>query len=223
MLSIFLVTALVVFLAELGDKTQLVCMAFVARFGVWKVLAAVSAAVVVNTGLAVVLGEGLSRIVPFSTLQIVAGVGFLGFGLWSLRSEEEDENCPDPNRKKGSPFWTVFFTFFVAELGDKTQLVTLGLAAKQGLPLITWLGASTGLIGAQALGIFMSGFIAKHVPPRALQLGAAAIFFVFGTLSLYQNLPSHFISPVAILVYLLVLSSLAYLMIRKKSQPLPRR
>ena len=218
MLSIFLLTALVVFLAELGDKTQLVCMAFVARFGVWKVLAAVSAAVVVNTGLAVVLGEGLSRIVPFSTLQIVAGVGFLGFGLWSLRSEEGEENCPDPNRKKGSPFWTVFFTFFIAELGDKTQLVTLGLAAKQGLPLITWLGASTGLIGAQALGIFMSGLIAKHIPPRSLQVGAASIFFIFGTLSLYQNLPRHFISPISVLLYVIVLSFVAYLMIRKKSQ-----
>lgn len=223
MLSIFLLTAVVVFLAELGDKTQLVCIAFVARFGVWKVLAAASAAVVVNTGLAVVLGEGLSRVVPFSTLQIIAGVGFIGFGLWSLRSEEEEENCPDPSRKKGSPFWTVFFTFFVAELGDKTQLVTLGLAAKQGLPFITWLGASTGLIGAQALGIFMSGFIAKYVPPRALQLGAAGIFFIFGTLSLYQNLPRHFISPIVVLAYILILSFLAYLMIRKKSQPLLRR
>lgn len=219
MLSIFLLTAVVVFLAELGDKTQLVCMAFVARFGVWKVLAATSAAVVVNTGLAVALGEGLSRIVPFSTLQIVAGMGFLGFGLWSLRSEEEEENCPDPNRKKGSPFWTVFFTFFVAELGDKTQLVTLGLAAKQGLPLITWLGASTGLIGAQALGIFMSGFIAKHIPPRALQVGAAGIFFIFGTLSLYQNLPRHFISPISVLSYVIVLSFLAYLMTGVKRTP----
>ncbi|KAF0196055.1 MAG: hypothetical protein FD169_1121 [Bacillota bacterium] len=220
MLSIFLLTAVVVFLAELGDKTQLVCMAFVARFGVWKVLSAASAAVVVNTGLAVALGEGLSRIVPFSTLQIIAGAGFLGFGLWSLRSEEEEENCPDSNRKKGSPFWTVFFTFFVAELGDKTQLITLGLAAKQGLPVITWLGASAGLIAAQALGIFMSGFIAKHIPPRALQVGAAGIFFIFGTLSLYQNLPKHFISPVVVLAYVLILSFLSYLLLRKKSSTL---
>lgn len=218
MLSIFALTAVVVFLAELGDKTQLVCMALVARFGVWKVFAAASAAIVVNTGLAVAVGEGLSRIVPFSTLQIVAGVGFLGFGLWSLRSEE-DEDCPEVNRKKGNPFWTVFFTFFVAELGDKTQLVTLGLSAKQGLPVITWLGASTGLIGAQALGIFMSSFIAKRVPPKALQLGAAAIFFVFGTLSLYQNLPAGLVTPLSILGYAIILSLLAYLMVRTTKSP----
>lgn len=220
MLSVLLVTAAVVFLAELGDKTQLVCMAFVARFGVWMVLGAASAAVVVNTALAVIVGEGISRIVPFSTLQIIAGLGFLAFGLWSLRSEQEEDDCPDLKRNKGNPFWTIFFTFFVAELGDKTQLVTLGLAAQQGMPLITWLGASIGLIAAQALGIFMSGFIAKHVPPRIVQFGAATIFFVFGTLSLYQNVPRNFVSPLGVAAYVLGLALLIYLLVRKKNQPL---
>jgi len=213
-----MLTALVVFLAELGDKTQLVCMALVARYGVWKVFAAASAAVLVNTGLAVAVGEGVSRIVPFSTLQIIAGIGFLGFGLWSLRSETEDEDCPDINKKKSNPFWTVFFTFFIAELGDKTQLVTLGIAAQQGQPIITWLGASLGLIAAQAVGIFLSSFIAKHIPPRMMQIGAAAIFLIFGTISLYQNLPAHLLTPLSVLGYLLTLGLVTYIVV-KTSHP----
>lgn len=217
MLTSVVLIAAVVFLAELGDKTQLVCMAFVARFGAWKVLAGASAAVLLNTGLAVVVGEGLTRVVPIPTLQIIAGIGFIGFGFWTLRGGGGEEECREVSGKQRHPFWTVFIAFFVAELGDKTQLVTLGLAAKQGEPLVTWLGASLGLIAAQALGIFMSAWIATHIPPRALKVGAAVIFFAFGSLSLYQNLPWLAASKIYVALYLIFLTGAIAVLARKNS------
>lgn len=214
-LSVLLLTTFTVFLAEMGDKTQLVAMAFVAQFGAMKVLGAISAAIVANTALAVILGEGLSRIVPFSTLQLVAAVGFLGFGLWSLRCGEP-EDCDVPGECQGNPFWTIFLAFFVAELGDKTQLVTLGLTAQQGNPWMVFFGASLGLIAAGALGIFLSSFIYRFIPPRAVQLGAAGLFFIFGTVSLYNSLPGTLLTAPIILGYFAVLGSFSYLIVTKR-------
>lgn len=217
MFTSVLLIAAAVFLAELGDKTQLVCMAFVARFGPWKVLAGASAAALLNAGLAVVVGEGLTRVVPISTLQIIAGIGFLGFGFWSLRGGEGENDCPEVTGRRQSPFWTVFIAFFVAELGDKTQLVTLGLTAQQDAPLVTMLGASLGLITAQALGIFMSAWIAKHIPPRAVKVGAAVMFFAFGSVSLYQNLPMLTANRAYLTLYVVFLTAAFAVLVRKKS------
>ena len=214
-MSVLILTSITVFLAEMGDKTQLVAMAFVAQFGAAKVLGAISVAIVANTALAVLLGEGLSRIVPFSTLQLIAAIGFLGFGLWSLRCGEP-EDCDLPGECKGNPFWTIFLAFFVAELGDKTQLVTLGLTAQQGNPWMVFFGASLGLVAAGALGIFLSSFVYRFIPPRAVQLGAAGLFFVFGTASLYSSVPDALLTVPIIFVYFAVLGSLSYLIIKKK-------
>ncbi|HSL93063.1 MAG TPA: TMEM165/GDT1 family protein [Bacillota bacterium] len=214
-MSVLLLTSITVFLAEMGDKTQLVAMAFVAQFGAAKVLGAISAAIVANTALAVLLGEGLSRLVPFSTLQLIAAIGFLGFGLWSLRCGEP-EDCDVPGECKGNPFWTIFLAFFVAELGDKTQLVTLGLTAQQGNPWMVFAGASLGLVAAGALGIFLSSFIYKFIPPRAVQLGAALLFFIFGTVSLYSSVPKSLKTVPIILAYFAVLGSLSYLIVKKR-------
>jgi putative Ca2+/H+ antiporter (TMEM165/GDT1 family) len=213
-MSALLITAGVVFLAELGDKTQLIAMAFVAKFGVWQVLAGASAAIVVNSALAVILGTGLGRLVPSSLLQLVAGIGFLGFGLWSLYCGEED--CDEVRTRGRSPFLTVFIAFFVAELGDKTQLVTMGLAVQQETPVLTFLGASIGLIAAGALGIFLSKMIAKLIPPRTMKMGAAAVFFTFGSLSLYRNLPAKVVTPPSIALYFAGLLALSYLVFERR-------
>ena len=214
-MSVLLLTSFTVFLAEMGDKTQLVAMAFVAQFGAGRVLTAISAAMVANTALAVLLGEGLSRVVPFSTLQLIAAIGFLGFGLWSLRCGEA-QDCDAPGECHGNPFWTIFLAFFVAELGDKTQLVTLGLTAQQGNPLMVFVGASLGLIAAGALGIFLSNFIYRFIPPRAVQLGAAGLFFIFGTVSLYTSVPSFMVTIPIMFGYLALLSTLSYLIMTKR-------
>jgi len=214
-------TAMVVFLAELGDKTQLMCMAFVAKFGMRQVFMGASAAALLNTALAVVLGEGLTRAIPLTTLQMLAGIGFLGFGFWTMRQGRRNEMCPTPTSRSRHPFWTVFFSFFLAEFGDKTQLVTLGLTAKFDNPLLIWVGASAGLIAAQLVGIGMSGYISKRLPPTFLQKSAAIMFLAFGSVTLYQSVPPYLQHPLVVLAYLCLLGTTALVMLRR--QQVPRR
>jgi len=212
----FVTAASVVFLAELGDKTQLMCMAFVAKYGVQRVFAGAAAAAVLNTALAVLMGEGLTRIVPLSTLQLLAGLGFLLFGFWTMRQGEREDMCPTQAASGRHPFWTVFFSFFVAEFGDKTQLVTLGLTARFDNPLLMWLGASFGLVAAQLVGINMSGWLSKRLPPHILQVSAATMFLVFGSITLYQNIPDRVKTPMIVLTYLALLGLTSYLLMQKK-------
>lgn len=216
-LLVSLVTAaFVVFLAELGDKTQLMCMAFVAKYGMRRVFAGAAAAAVLNTALAVLMGEGLTRIIPLSTLQLFAGMGFLVFGFWTIRQGEREDMCPSQTATKKHPFWTVFFSFFVAEFGDKTQLVTLGLTAKFDAPLLMWAGASLGLVAAQLVGISMSGWLSKRVPPRILQASAAIMFLAFGSATLYQSAPDSAKTPMILMTYVALLGLTSYLMVQKK-------
>lgn len=194
-------TAVVVFLAELGDKTQLMCMALVARFGMRWVFLGSAAAAVLNTAIAVLMGEGLTQVIPLSMLQIFAGLGFLFFGFWTMRTGKREEMCETRAGVVRHPFWTVFLSFFLAEFGDKTQLVTIGLSATLDQPIFTLIGASAGLIAAQLVGIGMSGVISKYLPPRMLQLGAAIMFLLFGSITLYQNVPTLSKSPLLLLGY----------------------
>lgn len=205
-----LLTAAAVFLAEIGDKTQLVAMAMVAQFGMWRVFSGITAAIIVNSALAVLLGEGLSRVIPLGTLQVAAALGFLAFGFWSLRCPE-GEDCEVPGECRGNPFWAIFTAFFLAELGDKTQLVTLGFTAQQNNPLAVFVGASLGLIAAGALGIFLSGFVYRFISPQRVSHIAAALFFIFGSLTLYTSLPRHLVSSAAVAGYLLLLGTLIWL------------
>jgi len=209
-------TAFVVFLAELGDKTQLMCMALVAKYGVRQVFAGAASAAVLNTALAVLMGEGLTRVIPLSTLQLLAGLGFLAFGFWTMRQGEREELCPRQTTSGRHPFWTVFLAFFVAEFGDKTQLVTIGLVAKFDTPLLMWLGASFGLVAAQLVGISMSGWLSKRLPPHILQVGAAIMFLAFGSLTLYQSVPGGLRAPMIMLTYVAMLGLTSSLLMRKQ-------
>lgn len=199
-------TAAIVFLAELGDKTQLVCLGLVAKFGTSRVLIGALLAALLNTALAVTLGEGLNHLLPLSLLEPLAALGFIGFGLWSLRAIHAEGNCPDVSPATHHPLAAICMAFFIAELGDKTQLVTLGLAAKQSAPLYTWLGAGLGLFAAQALAILASAKLAALVPPRVLKSGAAIVFISFGLLSLsrYLDLSPLSAAPALLLLFLLL-------------------
>jgi putative Ca2+/H+ antiporter (TMEM165/GDT1 family) len=202
-------TAAIVFLAELGDKTQLVCLGLVAKFGASRVLVGALLAALMNTALAVGLGEGLNHLMPLWLLEPLASLGFIGFGLWSLRAMRGEGNCPDVPPASHHPLAAICMAFFLAELGDKTQLVTLGLAAKQSAPLYTWLGAGLGLFAAQALAILASAKIAALVPPRVLKSGAAIVFISFGLLSLsrYLDLSPLQAAPALLLLFLLLLTA----------------
>lgn len=185
----FLASLAMVVLAEMGDKTQLLAMAFATRFKAGTVLWGVLAATLANHFLAVIVGNYTAQLIPMLYIQIATAVSFVLFGLWTLRGDRlEDED----KRFKFSPFWTVAVAFFLAEMGDKTQLATVALAAKYQTILPIWMGTTTGMIIADAIGIIIGNLLGKRIPEKAVKWFAALVFILFGLWGLYEYLPRLF-------------------------------
>ena len=169
-------------LAEMGDKTQLLAMAFATRY-VWKtVLWGVFAATLVNHFLAVMVGNYLDRFLPMEYVKIAASAAFILFGLWTLRG---DTLKGEDQRFNYSPFWTVAVAFFLAEMGDKTQLATVALAAEFKTIIPVWLGTTAAMVIADAIAIGVGIVLGKRIPEKTIKWVAAFIFIAFGVLGLY--------------------------------------
>lgn len=170
-----------IFIAELGDKTQLVALCLASRFNAWVVLAGITVATLVVHVFSVLLGGGVGHFLPQAWIDLAAGLAFIGFGLWTLRGDVlEDENCGATRVR--SPFWLVATTFFLAELGDKTMLGTVALATGNAL-IPVWLGSTLGMVVSDGLAIIVGQLLGKRLPERAIRVGAAVIFFGFGLYS----------------------------------------
>lgn len=206
----FINAALWVVAAEMGDKTQLLAMAMASKYKAGKVMIGVLIATVLNHALAVAVGSYLSTRIPMDTIKIVAGVAFLVFGLWTLRGDKIDEE-DNKKKKKFGPVVTVAIAFFIAEMGDKTQLMTISIAATSTLPLFVLLGTTTGMLIADGIGILGGAWMGKHIPEKYIKWGAGLVFIFFGTLTLYQNAPTWIMNPIYIVIYFVILLALIYL------------
>jgi Ca2+/H+ antiporter, TMEM165/GDT1 family len=210
-MTAFLASLSFVVLAEMGDKTQLLAMAFATRYRASVVMWGVFAATALNHLLAVVLGSYLTVLFPLYYVQIVASLSFILFGLWTIRG---DELSGEDKRFNFSPFWTVAVAFFIAEMGDKTQLATIALAAKYQSVFPVWLGTNIGMLIADAIGIGIGIVLGKKIPERAIKWFAALLFILFGLVGLWQSVPKHLLSaPVVIegiLVVVLLTAFVAY-------------
>jgi Ca2+/H+ antiporter, TMEM165/GDT1 family len=198
----YLTSLAFVVLAEMGDKTQLLAMAFASRYRWQTVMFAVFVATLCNHFLAVLAGNILTNIIPLQYIQIAGAASFILFGLWTLRGDElngEDE------KPKYSPFWTVAIAFFIAEMGDKTQLATVALATRFDSVIQIWLGTTCGMVIADAVGIIVGIVLGKKIPERAVKWFAAIVFILFGILGLYEALPRQFLTPPAVIGSLLLL------------------
>ena len=180
------VTSLVfVVLAEMGDKTQLLAMAFATRFRWSTVLLAVLVATAANHLLAVLVGHYLDNLIPIEYVKVGTSVSFILFGLWTIRG---DRLQGEENKYKFSPFWTVAIAFFIAEMGDKTQLATVTLAAKYNAIFPVWIGTTTGMVVADAIGIAVGIALGRKIPERLIKWVAALVFIGFGIVGLYESL-----------------------------------
>jgi Ca2+/H+ antiporter, TMEM165/GDT1 family len=200
-MTVYLASLIFVVLAEMGDKTQLLAMAFASRYRWQTVMWGVFAATLANHLLAVVAGAYLTTFIPMEYVQIAAAASFILFGLWTIRGDKLEG---EENRFNFSPFWTVAVAFFIAEMGDKTQLATVALAARYGTIIPIWLGTTTGMLVADAVGIIVGIVLGKRIPERSIKWFAALIFMAFGILGLWQTLHSMFVLWIALLVALLV-------------------
>jgi Ca2+/H+ antiporter, TMEM165/GDT1 family len=175
-----------VFLAELGDKSMLLAIAFAARYRPWPVLGGIAIAALVMLGLSTLVGAALGAALPERALAIGGGLLFVGFGLWTLRDDDDDDENAGELRN-GSVLVGVTLAFLVAEFGDKTMLATAALASTQA-PVPTWLGAAVGMTAASGIAIVLATFAGSRLPERAVRLVAAGAFLLFGALLLVEGL-----------------------------------
>lgn len=181
----YLASTIFVVLAEMGDKTQLLGMAFATRFKAYTVLAGVLIATLANHFFAVALGDYLTSFIPLNYIQFIAALSFIFFGLWTLRGDKlEGEDKKD----YFSPFWTVTIAFFIAEMGDKTQLASIALAAKYHSLLFVWLGTTTGMIISNVVGIVIGVVLGKKIPEKPVKIISASIFILFGYIGIFETI-----------------------------------
>ncbi|HEX2894438.1 MAG TPA: TMEM165/GDT1 family protein [Marmoricola sp.] len=180
----FLLSTTVIFVAELGDKSQLMALTFAARYRARDVLLGITVATavvhLVSVGIGAFIGNQFAD--SQGVISVVAGVAFLAFAAWTLRGDSlSDDEADKARNSSGAALVAVGVAFFLAELGDKTMLATITLATKEGW-LGTWIGSTLGMVLADALAIGVGALLGKHLPERAIKYGAAAAFLVFGLL-----------------------------------------
>jgi putative Ca2+/H+ antiporter (TMEM165/GDT1 family) len=185
-LEAFWISLAVIFVAELGDKSQLMAMTFATRFKFWPVLAGITIATTVVHLVSVAVGKLIGDALPSTAIAVVAGVAFIGFALWTLKGDElSDEEEGKARRTTRNALVAVTVAFFLSELGDKTMLATITLATQHGW-VGTWIGSTVGMVAADALAIVVGRLLGKHLPEKVIRYGAAAAFAVFGVAMLVE-------------------------------------
>ncbi|MBB6218744.1 putative Ca2+/H+ antiporter (TMEM165/GDT1 family) [Anaerosolibacter carboniphilus] len=213
MIQEFIRSLFLIFMAEMGDKTQILAMAFATQYRVKKVLLGVLLGSLLNHGIAVALGSYLSNIIPINTIQIIAGVSFVGFALWTLKNDKEDDE-EENNKSRFGPVFTVAMAFFIGELGDKTQLTAITLSVDAVYPIFVLMGTVSGMILTSGLGIYVGSKIGDRIPEFTIKIVSAAIFMFFGVTKLYTTLPPIYIQPIYIGGFFVVIGISVYLLLK---------
>ena len=178
-------TFTVIVLAEIGDKSQLVCMTLAARYRPWPVLLGAIIAFAFLNGLAVVFGVALAHWLPESVVLAVVGILFLLFGLHALRSaNDQDDEIPD-TLKSHSLFLSTLLLITLAEFGDKTQIAVAGLGSTTD-PVAVWIGATLALAATSALGVLAGRTILQRLSVSLLHRLSGGVFIVLGALALLR-------------------------------------
>lgn len=178
----FLLSFGVIFVAELGDKSQLMAMTLATRYKPWPILAGITVATAGVHAVSVLVGAVAGKSLPTNWITLIAGIAFIGFAAWTLRGDElTDEDEAAAARARRSAFVTAMIVFFIAEVGDKTMLATITLATREGL-FGTWLGSTVGMVAADALAIGVGALLGRKLPERAVRIGASGLFVIFGIL-----------------------------------------
>lgn len=178
------------FISEMGDKTQLMLIALTSKYKLRDIILGTAAAILVLNGLAVLAGGLVSEFIPDWLIKTIAALAFLYFAASTIAVDDDDEEEGSGKSKiKFAPL-AVFCTFFIAELGDKTQLTAITFGANEGMSaaLVVWIGCSLGLFAADILGMLVGYLLKSKTPDGLLNTLAFAIFSIFGVFTLYQGL-----------------------------------
>ena len=192
-----------IFVAEFGDKSQLLVLAFATRHSAMPVIVGIVVAAALVQGVSVAIGAALGAALPETLITVVAGLAFLavaGWTLWDRGDEDQDEDdeagiASGPrNAERKERAWyalaaVVAATFLVGELGDKTMLATFALAARQD-PIATWVGATLGMVAANLVAVAVGRQLGARLEPRVIRIGSATLFALAGILVLASAVPA---------------------------------
>lgn len=190
MFSALVLSTVVIFVAELGDKSQLMAMTFATRYRARDVIIGITVATAVvhlaSVGIGYFIGASFEKYQ--GAIAVVAGLAFLAFAAWTLRGDElTDEEAQKARKAKGSALLAVGVAFFLAELGDKTMLATITLAVREDW-FGTWIGSTIGMVAADALAIAVGAILGRKLPEKVITYGAAAAFAIFGLVLIAEGL-----------------------------------
>ena len=185
----FLISTAIVALAEMGDKTQLLALLLAARFRKpVPILIAILAATLINHGLSAVLGQWITTVLSPEVLIWVLSLGFIGMAAWMLIPDELDDETDSINKwQKFGVFGATFVLFFLAEIGDKTQIATVALAARYDSVFWVMAGTTVGMMLANAPAVFVGNKLADKLPIALIHKIGAAIFLIIGVSTLVQH------------------------------------
>ena len=180
-MNVLLVSFAVIFVAEMGDKSQLMALTFATRYRAIPILIGIAIATASVHAVSVLLGVVLAVSLPTHVLDVAAGLAFLGFAAWTVRGDRlsDDEAAKVERQSNRSAIAAASGAFFLAELGDKTMLATITLASTDN-PWWVWLGSTLGMVAADALAILVGRLLGRRLPERAITIFAAAMFVLFG-------------------------------------------
>lgn len=183
----FVLSVGIIFVAELGDKSQLMALAFAARYRALPILIGITIATAIVHAFSVLIGAVVGVALPTRAIALVAGLAFFAFAAWTLRGDQlEEEDAARAESTMRSAVVAASVAFFLAELGDKTMLATITLATKEEL-FGTWLGSTLGMVAADALAIVVGQQLGARLPERAVKIGASLAFVLFGAILVLES------------------------------------
>lgn len=169
---------LLVVASEMGDKTQLLALVLASRYRKpWTIMAGILVATLLNHGLAAWMGGWISSFVSPDVLRWTLAATFFGFALWLLVPDKDDGM---PSEQRFGPFITTTIVFFLAEMGDKTQLATVALGAKFNSTLLVTLGTTAGMLVADGIAVFFGDKLTERIPMKWVRRFACFLFVLFG-------------------------------------------
>ena len=166
-----------IFVGEMGDKSQLMALTFATRYRLRSVILGLLIAIAALIGFSVALGAALGNFLPTDWIRLGAAVLFIGFGMWTLRGGGEDDDHGIKERKSG--LLTVIGAMVLAELGDKTMIMSMTLGSQYN-GWGVWIGGTAGMLAADLLAVFAGAWVARRIPERFIRWGSATVFIVVG-------------------------------------------
>ena len=202
MLQEFIKAFCLVFIAEIGDKSQLLAMTFAAKYKAIQVVIGITIGIVLNHLLAILIGVYISNIIPIKMLQLLAGILFIVFGFFAFKQDSSVKKTS--NSYKIGVSATIAIAFFLGELGDKTQLTAMTLAMESKYPIIILLGTTSAMLCVGCLGIFIIKSLNKKIPIYIIKIISGFVFIAFGMSKIF--LTSHILLNDKILTAIFIIS-----------------